>query len=830
MRFCSRILAGLASMALLAIPRSARAADVLWVNPSGGNWSVGANWSGGSPPGANDTAVFNVLSGPYAVETQGTRSVESLAINSPNVTLRIQGSSAAGVGRLTVTNGFTNNGVIELTDIDSSWGAELAVTNGTLTNAVGAEIRTLVGANGSGTLSLQLDNHGTVSIARPTTLSRASADHVNSGTIQISGGSLSVSQSGTTPSFVNNGTVNCAGGNATFSGGTVTNASALSVGAGRTLLFNSGAVFNQNAGTLTTTGGTLSFSGATGNFATDYSNAGSSLLLSNATLNGPAMITNASGLTLAGCTINAPFTSQADILVTGASTIANPNGSFANAAAATLRIQGSSAAGVGRLTVTNGFTNNGVIELTDINLGWGAELAVTNGTLTNAPGAELRTLVGENGTGTLSLQLDNHGTVSIARPTTLSRASADHVNSGTIQISGGSLSVSQSGTTPSFVNNGTVNCTGGNATFSGGTVTSASTLSVGAGRTLLFNSGAVFNQNAGTLTTTGGTLSFNGATGNFATDYSNAGSSLLLSNATLNGPGMITNASGLTLAGSTINAPFTSQADILVTGASTIANPNGSFANAAAATLRIQGSSAAGVGRLTVTNGFTNNGVIELTDINLGWGAELVVTNGTLTNAASGKIQAIAGMNGTRRFYGALSNLGLVTIDLGQLFSVTGTITQQNPGRIDFFAAGLNPQQLSRLAVTGAAQLAGGIGMTLVNDFLPAIGDGFQIITYGSLSDAIGCFDIAGLFFGTGLRYNLLRNPTNLTLEVVDNPVQTGDVRCDCTVDLADLSILLAHFGSMTARQSEGDLNDDSTVSLADLAVLLSYFGTVCPD
>lgn len=57
-----------------------------------------------------------------------------------------------------------------------------------------------------------------------------------------------------------------------------------------------------------------------------------------------------------------------------------------------------------------------------------------------------------------------------------------------------------------------------------------------------------------------------------------------------------------------------------------------------------------------------------------------------------------------------------------------------------------------------------------------------------------------------------------------------GDVNGDFQIDLADLAILLGHFGQTSgATHGDGDLDGDGDVALEDLATLLSAFGTVCP-
>jgi hypothetical protein len=52
-----------------------------------------------------------------------------------------------------------------------------------------------------------------------------------------------------------------------------------------------------------------------------------------------------------------------------------------------------------------------------------------------------------------------------------------------------------------------------------------------------------------------------------------------------------------------------------------------------------------------------------------------------------------------------------------------------------------------------------------------------------------------------------------------------GDATGDLTVDLADLNLVLANFGSAT---SEGDVSGDGLVDLADLNLVLANFGSTC--
>jgi hypothetical protein len=56
-----------------------------------------------------------------------------------------------------------------------------------------------------------------------------------------------------------------------------------------------------------------------------------------------------------------------------------------------------------------------------------------------------------------------------------------------------------------------------------------------------------------------------------------------------------------------------------------------------------------------------------------------------------------------------------------------------------------------------------------------------------------------------------------------------GDIDEDGDVDLQDLAILLAHFGTASgAHWADGDLEGDGDVELQDLAILLANFGSTC--
>lgn len=92
-------LAALAALALAAQPAGANAgarADVQWLNPAGGVYSAGSNWSAGAPPGPLDAAVFaiDVLA---PVRLDAPSAVAALRIPSGSLDLDLDGRTLSAL-------------------------------------------------------------------------------------------------------------------------------------------------------------------------------------------------------------------------------------------------------------------------------------------------------------------------------------------------------------------------------------------------------------------------------------------------------------------------------------------------------------------------------------------------------------------------------------------------------------------------------------------------------------------------------------------------------------------------------------------------------------
>jgi hypothetical protein len=349
---------------------------------------------------------------------------------------------------LNFRNGFTNQGRIVLGPGSGSPGAGLVVTNGTLVNAPGASLEFITNPMGQGrhALSANLHNQGTFVTEGDTSIGNTSATFVNDGTIRIDG-------------------------RLAISGGTFDNHGGID---GR---------------------GTLAFSGTTADFMGDLSNDGLTLVLQGATLNLTGTLTNLGTLDITGSTINAPLLVNRGVLtVGGPGGTAVIDGAFMNPAGATLTIQSA-------LLLTQGFANEGAIDLTSALSQGSTTLTVRNGTLTNAPGGTIAAQAG-GGVRLLNAALANHGTLAVAQDTTLS---GSLTNRGTMEVTGGDLIVNEADPAATVVNTGTVTVASLQGfLLEGGDFANAGTVRVGPFGTVLV-SGA-YSQSDGLTLLDGSTL------------------------------------------------------------------------------------------------------------------------------------------------------------------------------------------------------------------------------------------------------------------------------------------------------------------------------------
>ena len=155
---------------------------------------------------------------------------------------------------------------------------------------------------------------------------------------------------------------------------------------------------------------------------------------------------------------------------------------------------------------------------------------------------------------------------------------------------------------------------------------------------------------------------------------------LSLSSSTLNGPGALTVSSrGLSLINSTINTSVTDNGPLNVTGVGTI---NGSFSIGTTGVLTVGVAlGCANSADLTVANGFTNQGQISLRSsfvCDRGSGT-LRVSSGTLVNDTGGN-HPVQRSDRQRALVAGLDNRG--TLDAPGDFNIQGSLTNAASGKI----------------------------------------------------------------------------------------------------------------------------------------------------
>jgi hypothetical protein len=498
-------------------------ATINFTNFEGGAWETPGNRNNGAGPvpGPGDTAVIAIagLSGPNRVTySSDNPPVAGLTLSGRNSTLDVQGGTLRVTsGALAISNAFTAS----VRDGGTLIGQTTFTVNGAMLNVYGGTVSAPndnLTVQGGSTLTL----HGG-SVPFTTTLISSTLDLGDSST--TGAGAINARGACTLVGSIGVGQMVRVQG---YSGGN----SQLTVAAGTT---NAGTVVLDNIDTTTQRSATLAIpAGGTftnlpggvirsiatvvgGRFITGYLvNQGLVDVAANArlqmtgtceaaggTIQGPGAVVNGQ------VRVSAPPTTGTDttIALQGACTLVGDN--LANT---TLAVQGTSS-GNSQLTVTAGTTNAGTIVLDNIDTTTqrSATLAVSGGgTLTNAPGGAIRSVATVVGGRFITGELINAGTLAVSNTNlVLGSPGANHVSTGSIQLSNGTLTVMGA----SFTNQtgGVITGSGTiNTLVSGGALfTNQGTIRVPAGNTLVVT-GSFRNFSSSDRLLTGGTYEVTG--------------------------------------------------------------------------------------------------------------------------------------------------------------------------------------------------------------------------------------------------------------------------------------------------------------------------------
>ena len=772
----------LASTGLLMVCDSAQAADLCWTNIAGGNWSVAGNWDPNQVPGAGDNAYITnngtftvavtvnasvntlILGGPSGVQTLdlsgGTFTLEGLGMGSVQSGLSISGGTLAGAGLLALAGqlnwtGGTISGLVQCNGGSIGGSGQKDLNGGRLVNAgllaitttalvrtySGSVISNLVG----GTIDLTVDggttwpgyggqptiyNYGLFRKSGDAGTSPIADAFNNFGTVEVGSGTLALGGGGTSGAaftVVASGGLNLSGGTHDFIPGSVVS------GLGNFTV--SGGTANL-AGTFAINGLTP-FNGGTANFSGTNYTITSALVVSGGTVN-----FNGSGL------VAVPSVTVSAGTLGGGNSVADngPLNWTGGTISGVVQCNGGSISGSGQKDLNGGRLVNAGL------------LAVTTTTLVRTyDGSVISNLVG----GTIDLTVDGGTTwpgyggqptvynAGLFRKSggTGTSALGDLLNSsGMVEVDTGTLSLGNGGVISgvgAVSNNAALNLPGSTTTFT------ASSLLTGSG--VVMCNGATLNLSGACALT--GTLVVNSGTANF-----NNATPASVGNLTFNGG---------TLGGS---------------GWLVVSNPMSWTGGNLAGAVQCNGGSLSGSNEKDLAGGrLVNTGLLAITTTALvrtysgsvisnlvGGTIDLTVDGGTTWPGYGGQptiynygLFRKSGGAGTSPIADAFNNFGTIEVESGTV-SINSSYLQSGAT----LAFGLSaPNLAGHLNLPGNVNLDGLLRINLLNDYTPAVGDAFSLVSYGSHGGMFQNLSLAPL--GPGLAWQTTYDATRASLRVV---------------------------------------------------------------
>ncbi len=369
------------------------------------------------------------------------------------------------------------------------------------------------------------------------------------------------------------------------------------------------------------------------------------------------------------------------------------------------------------------------------------------------------------------------------------------------------------------------------------------TVNVNSGRLTVNTPGAWSMEGSLNLTNTGGgTPTLNGSQMNVAA----------LGDVNVSGGAAVVNASVVNngtyaVAGSAVlqqNGSFTNTNSLTIAPGSTMnVNAPAAFAasssNSIRGTLNLLSMATFNGGSYTSTGEINQSGVaniVSTTRINV----DTIFRNGSTTNIAGGtelqmerKALILAGANmlgpgrlrnlatstmilaDTSQVSTVLINEGVVQIGTSPGIASVNDFAQANSGLLDIEIGGLTPAiDHDWLRVGNDAFLAGELSVSLINLFSPSLGDDFRILTASNVNGTFDSHTLPPL--GGGLGWDVLYNPGDVTLSIIQLLLVDVDFDDDGLVDCADIDGLSAEIAAAT-NDATFDLTGDGLVNLADL-------------
>ena len=235
-----------------------------------------------------------------------------------------------------------------------------------------------------------------------------------------------------------------------------------------------------------------------------------------------------------------------------------------------------------------------------------------------------------------------------------------------------------------------------------------------------------------------------------------------------------------------------------------------------------------------VRNGpFTNSGIVEIQGDSLlsrldtsylqTEGATIV--NGTFTMNTNGVANFTGGtLSGEGTINAAVVNDG-ATVSPGNsagTLHINGDYTQTATGALQIELGGLDSGSFDVVTATGSVSLSGVLSVSIIDGFVPHIGDTFAVLTSpGSFSGFIT--DINEIGLPGGFSVIIVPDDNALVIEIIAGDCP-ADFDGDETVNVDDLLVLLASWGACP-KDCLADIDSDGDVDVDDLLNLLGSWG-----
>ena len=213
---------------------------------------------------------------------------------------------------------------------------------------------------------------------------------------------------------------------------------------------------------------------------------------------------------------------------------------------------------------------------------------------------------------------------------------------------------------------------------------------------------------------------------------------------------------------------------------------------------------------------WSNAGDVSVTSV-------LTVAEGGIVVADSVLIEAMGQLDGDGAIEALVTNEGFVRpgYPTGTL-TINGSFANGPTGDLHIELADSDPGGFDAIAVQGPVSLGGTLNVSLIDGFVPIVGDTFTIITANFIS---GDFDLITLPKLPPPRFwEVIQDMNSVTLLV--GPVIPGDIDGDGIVGVSDLLFLLGNWGPCAdCNDCPADLDGDCSVGVADFLILLANWG-----